>query len=67
MSILDRLTDDQLKEMLALKEIEAAGLRAQLNKMRETALYWRKIATTRALRISELSGDLAEIRREVAQ
>ena len=67
MSILDRLTDDQLKEMLCLKEIEAAGLRVQIKKLKEHLAKWKDLADTRASRIHELAGELAEIRREVAQ
>ena len=64
MSILDRLTDDQLKEMLALKEIEAAGLRVQIKKLKERLVKWKDLAETRMVRICDLSSELAEIRRE---
>ena len=64
MSILDRLTDEQLKEMLSLKEIEAAGLRVSLRKRTEQMENWRKLANTRSMRIAELTGELAELRRD---
>jgi len=65
MSILDRLTDDELKNLLGKRNAEIADLMNQVQFWQANANYWKNVAMTKTSVIERLREDKTSLAAEL--